>query len=583
MEKGQITLRDLFDGTKIFQIPNYQRAYAWEKKQLEEFMTDFENQMPGKAYFFGTILFRTAPKQDRFEMIEIVDGQQRITTLMMYIKLLLDRLKETDQDIELDLNTYVRYSGRYKLRVLQADNVFFENYILAGNDGSNYITTPSQRRLWSARRILLQRVNGYSPEKVREILTIIENTQVLTYSVEDNAEATLIFEVTNDRGKRLTNLEKTKSFLMHKTYLASSDPEADLERIQDNFVEIYRDFEAIQELGIGEDSILQYHFIACESWASNNQEKQYVQYVDRIKAAVNGRFAKDHTSTMEFIKRYTRELRESYAVMKILQLEPGTYGLQDLTALGRQAVFFPLLIKTFKLDTAQNKPNFKRVVRLAEIISFRVWGVRRRRSDTGRDTLYALARDFNGDYKALINRLKQFIQDYANDNEFSNRLRDPALYENLAGSDQRYLFWKYENHLRSTERPIASEMPYEEFAPQDHRLRLSIEHIAPQNPDKSRVVTDQSILPGLTKEFSEKFLHSLGNLTIDPLSANSSKSNQDFTSKDNTHFRRAPFKTQNELVDFLNPATGQWDEESIKKRAAKILSFARDYWNPTPI
>ena len=83
----------------------------------------------------------------------------------------------------------------------------------------------------------------------------------MTYSVEDTAEATLIFETTNDRGKSLTNLEKTKSFLMYKTYLASDRPETTLNDLQTRFGEIYRDYEEIKKW-VDEDSILQYHFIA---------------------------------------------------------------------------------------------------------------------------------------------------------------------------------------------------------------------------------------------------------------------------------------------------------------------------------
>lgn len=58
MENGQKTIRDLFDGSKIFNIPQYQRAYAWEEQQLNDFVDDIKNQKIDKDYFFGTILFQ---------------------------------------------------------------------------------------------------------------------------------------------------------------------------------------------------------------------------------------------------------------------------------------------------------------------------------------------------------------------------------------------------------------------------------------------------------------------------------------------------------------------------------------------
>ena len=82
----------------------------------------------------------------------------------------------------------------------------------------------------------------------------------------------------------------------------------------------------------------------------------------------------------------------------------------------------------------------------------------------------------------------------------------------------------------------------------------------------------------MTPEFQGESLHAIGNLTIDPRSANSSKSNHPFEYKDQNYFRKAPLKTQNELSDFLN--AGQWDNESIRQRGDKIVRFALDYWNP---
>ncbi|NVK25925.1 MAG: DUF262 domain-containing protein [Gammaproteobacteria bacterium] len=59
MENGQKKLKELFDGRKIFNIPDYQRAYAWDQsRQLPDFIEDIENQSVGRDYFLGTILFQ---------------------------------------------------------------------------------------------------------------------------------------------------------------------------------------------------------------------------------------------------------------------------------------------------------------------------------------------------------------------------------------------------------------------------------------------------------------------------------------------------------------------------------------------
>ena len=586
MENGQKTISDLFDGRTIFHIPQYQRAYAWEKPQLGDFVDDIENQKLDKDYFFGTILFQNKGRSGNFENIDIVDGQQRITTLIIFMKLLLDRLRK-HENVDILTETYIRYHGEYKLRVLQDDNDFFKSYILQDNAiSAGNVRTPSQGRLRNAKNYLDQRLEKYPPETLREFKEKIERTKVLTYSVGDAAEATLIFETTNDRGKSLTNLEKTKSFLMYKTYLASGNDnlESDLNTLQSRFGEIYREYETIKKYEtiknrVEEDSILQYHFIAFEDWSTSRDNRQYLQYVQMIKNKVNNLVNDNGVKARDFIDRYSRELRESFEHMKLLL--NGESHLLDIFVLNRQAMFYPLLVKTHKLDESDGKQNFKRVARLVEIICFRIFGIRKRPSHTGREHLYGRARDFSGNFKELIDNLKQFVDRYCNDNEFRRYLSSSNFFNDVGRNDQRYLFWKYENYLRMAEQPKFPAMSYDEFASPDSKTKFSIEHIIPQNPQESKVVEERSeaIRIKMTPEFQSASLHAIGNLTIDPQSANSSKSNHPFEYKDQHHFRKAPLKTQNELSDFLN-SEKQWDEKSIQEREKKIVQFALDYWNP---
>ncbi len=581
MENGQKTIRELFDGSKIFNIPQYQRAYAWEEQQLNDFVDDIKNQKKDKDYFFGTILFQEKGIVDSFDNIDIVDGQQRITTLIIFMKILLDQLqlKKRGYEIERLKDRYIQIYDEPKLRVLQDDNDFFRSYILQDNSFSNgNVRTPSQKRLLDAKNYLRQRLKKYTPEILQEFKDKIERTKVLTYSVEDAAEATLIFETTNDRGKSLTNLEKTKSFLMYKTYLASDNPEDRLNTLQSRFGEIYRDYETIKNR-VEENSILQYHFIAFEKW---NDRSEYQNYVQTLKNKVH-KLVNDNRNRSEakiFMDRYSHELQESFRIMKELLLNREPH-LRDIFVLNRQANFYPLLIKAYKQDNSEGKQNFKRVVQLVEIICFRVFGIRRRRPITGREYLARRARDFNGNFGDLINHLKGFVDSYCNNDEFGRYLSSPNFHNEVDRNNQNYLFWKYENHLRTKEQPIFSEMSYDEFSNRDSRTKFSIEHIIPQNPNENKVTIEgsESILPEISKDFQEIYLHCIGNLTIDPKSANSSKLNRPFEYKDQNYFRKAPLKTQNELSDFLNQETGQWDQDSIDQRKEKILEFALDYWD----
>jgi len=572
LENGQKKISELFDGRKIFNIPKYQRAYAWEKQQLKDFVEDIENQRPDRSYFFGTILFQAQPRDQGFEIIDIVDGQQRITTLIIFMKLLLAKACNNVQMLK---DTYIQIYSRYKLRVLDTDNDFFTSYILQDNRPAvSQVYTPSQRRLLEAKDFLSRSIEARS-DKIEKFIDTIENMKVLTYSVEDKAEATLIFETTNDRGKSLTSLEKTKSFLMQKSYIVSNNPEPDLNILQERFSEIYRNYEEI-ESRVDEDSILQYHFIAFEEWKNKSE---YQKSVQMIKQKVNQLVdLEDKAEVWRFIDKYSRKLKESFEIVRTLFTSRESY-LLDIFSLSRPATFYPLLIKTYGLDNSDGKDNFKRVAQLVEIICFRL-SIIGSRADKGREFLYGLARDFTGNFQQLIRKLRSFITSNCSDFAFERDLKSPTFHSDVNLNDQRYLFWKYENYLR--DRNGYPDMSYDEFTNAKPRSKLSLEHIIPQNPKESKVVVDDSILSTTdfeSQEFKENYLHSIGNLTIDPLSANASKSNQDFVHKNQRYFLRSPLIAQNELSDFLNDETGQWDTVSIFNRANRILKFAMAHWN----
>ena len=104
MQFKQTTILGLFDSSqKYFEIPVYQRAYAWEAENWNTFLQDLLEQINGdNNYFYGNLLFETIKKDVCYE---IIDGQQRLTTLVIFIRSLIDELcKRSDlKEDEVDL------------------------------------------------------------------------------------------------------------------------------------------------------------------------------------------------------------------------------------------------------------------------------------------------------------------------------------------------------------------------------------------------------------------------------------------------------------------------------------------------
>lgn len=582
LENGQKKLKELFDGRKIFNIPAYQRAYAWETaRQLPDFLEDIENQSMERDYFLGTILFREqTEKEAGFDIIDIVDGQQRITTIIIFMKVILDALKARMSSDEfeqhgLDLveETYLTYKTRPKLRAISTDNDFFQAYVLGDGNGNDNITTPSQRRLYQAKQYFFDNLTGKTTDELLVLKKKLDEcSKVLTYSVKDAAEATLIFETTNDRGKSLTNLEKIKSFLMYKIYLAAGEETLhQLSTIQQRFSEIFREVESFDG-HLKEDDVLRHHFIAFENWTDRNH---FQQPVDFIRLKLNEMINKGETQkVVTFVDQFSLRLKESFRTMRDLRASKSR-SFRDLACLRRLDGFYPLLMKAYKADDTVEKSHFETTCKFLEIFSFRVLAIRGSRSDAGQTLIYTSARDFTGRYTKLFDNLRTEIDRFSTRKNFHESLCNTEIYHENA-SDLPYLMWKYENHLRNNEQPICPEMSEEEFLDNGKKKRLTIEHIASQTPNT--IVEDRGILSQLDRELLAENIHRLGNLTFDPASANSSKSNSTIEIKNSKYFTKAPYKTQNELEKFLSD--GKWDLRSIEEREKKIIDFCMKYWNP---
>ncbi len=583
MDNGKLRIDNIFNGKTFFVIPDYQRSYAWEEKQLKDFYEDYMNNYNSQEYYYGTILLQITRK-DRKEFCDIVDGQQRFTTLIIFLKCLTSRLSSKDYNNIFE--RFIKSGDLYILRLQADDNDFFSTVILDDKKVSE-IKTPAQKRLLYAKTFFEDKIKSCSDEQIEELLERVLSTNVLIYLIQDSIEAAMIFETTNDRGKSLTNLEKTKSFLMYKASLCLDEPEHILGTIQARFSEIYRDFESMTLLNIGvdENSVLQYNYIAYEKWKADSSIKEYTRYMEYFKSTVeelarNGNTSENDKKILsDYIKEYTYNVQQSFSAYKSMY-ERHYPEFMDIIALSRTASFMPLLIKCYRYDETDNKTKFKVVCRLCEIFSFRVYVIFDKMANKLQSRWYTLARDFNGDFKSTSDEIITMIKEVESDDAFKQALTAPDFFSRYSSPDKNYFYWKYENYLRLTEQPVATPMTHEDLRQKDNKkLVMTIEHIVAQSNsyEKSKVITDAlKIDVGSVEAFDEQYLHSIGNLTLDPQSANSSKGKKDVEEKNSRYFVKAPYKCQNELEEFM--IDDVWTLESINNRKEKLLAFAQKTW-----
>ena len=228
IEAKELQLVSIFGDNYRFEIPEYQRPYAWTTEQTGELLDDLlyalgqaENVRDAAPYFLGSIVIIKNGLQPQ---AQIVDGQQRITTLTILLCVLRELAsEESDRS---DTHCYIYAPGResagipghYRLTVRARDREFFENNIQQMERLSSLLTRPpanlpdSQRRMFENARHLFNTLAGHE-EKLRKILTqfLAQRCYLVVVSASDQNSAYRIFSVLNDRGLDLSPTDILKA------------------------------------------------------------------------------------------------------------------------------------------------------------------------------------------------------------------------------------------------------------------------------------------------------------------------------------------------------------------------------------
>ena len=586
IQNGISSLENLF-AVNAFRIPQYQRAYSWEEEpHLEAFLEDLRQQVntqtkfPEKHYFLGTLLLHEEDIGGGQQIVNIVDGQQRMTTSVVFIAtaLRLHAVRQLSFGSEkpslLKRNfIYDQDTGQQKFHTIQEDEPFFQSAILGVSSATTTVDSPSSRRLRAASDYFGKKVLSAEWER---LIAALRTAKVMVYAVVSAEDATQIFELQNDRGKKLTNLEALKSFLMHCVYLHSPKRAEDrLASIQTQFAKIFRTVESLAEKKRtpDEDQLLSNHCVSYLAWT----EKEYSDPKHLVKATIK---SLNGNGVIEWIEEFVSSLVESYrTVNDIFDRLDDLPEFCELLILGRMGSFWPLILKTWRYDQTPTKAAFLKTCRLLEVFVFRGYAVANLRADTSLSRFQTVARDFAGDFMSLFKHIAWMSRDHNLDARFADGLDNSYFYQS-EGSDAVYLLWRYENHLRSRPGKTQPTLKWRDFVePRSYAAKFSVEHVAArENPVSDSIMEWDA---GDPKSFHEVALDRLGNLVIDSISTNASKGNKDFTDKLQRLSTDSSYLSQGELVSFTDlPTNPVWDVGAIRRRHKHLIEFALKTWDP---
>jgi len=230
----------------FYAVPDYQREYVWDTDQVEQLLKDVREEMGDGAaqeapeYFIGSIV--VCPGRDG--VFDLIDGQQRMTTLYITLCAIRDRLAELGAPTSSVLNAQIAdaavdVSGeerrRYRLDLQYEDSGDALIHLAVGKP----IETPStqsMRNMQNAHHVVTRFLDsefGQDPAAVRKLYGYLTNkVKLIRIQTEDVAKALKIFETINDRGVGLNSMDLLKNLLFMKT------PKGQFDRLKDTWKEL---------------------------------------------------------------------------------------------------------------------------------------------------------------------------------------------------------------------------------------------------------------------------------------------------------------------------------------------------------
>lgn len=198
-----IEKQTLFDTTDLYVIPRYQRAYAWEDKEIIQLIDDINGINESGNYFIGSLV---VSKQNDKNIYEVVDGQQRLTTLYLLLQYLASE-GALNHVIQPTLSFDCRPNSNYTLRDIRR----IIKHISEKTDSVD--EDKIEHSIFNGIKIITQKFSSDNIDKEQFVARL---RQVILYRIEvpENTDLNRYFEIMNTRGEQLEQHDILKARLM---------------------------------------------------------------------------------------------------------------------------------------------------------------------------------------------------------------------------------------------------------------------------------------------------------------------------------------------------------------------------------
>jgi len=578
----------------LFRIPDYQRGYAWEEKQIREFIEDVDAlvEEPTANHYTGTVVTfcpKSAPKMiygtKTLLVSDVVDGQQRLTTVCLYLSAILRALKQAGENAYLRDEEDFLFSG-VTCKVTPGNdtaNLFFD--LLKSGRPNTMPSLPHEKRMVSAAEefqahLTQQKVvkgSGYVVYLKELHRAITQRLLFTSYTIEEECEIGMTFELMNSRGKCLSVLELLKNYLMH--WVSRNESQLGERLALAGLInKCWKDtYKNLGECDGDEDQCLRVAWtLYCNHSPGNWAGYDGFKDLDYIPLRNFSKRSKEKTKGfLRNFAEFLSEVSSHYAaivnprVKNVLSFEEFRW-LTKIHNTGNIANFLPLLVAT-RIRTGVGEiaiPDYVALLKTLECFAYRVFLYRGRRSNAGKSNFHRWGWEIRNDIKKIddvISLVQELTRYYHPESEFvgaNASISDWYSQRRLL----RYTLYEYELQLLNDEGKGAEpKLDWEDLSDS------SIEHILPQNPNANsnwyNVWTDAE---------RGECLHDIGNLVL--TMNNSNYLNFDFKRKKGSpgispSYCNSPIQQERRISRY-----NDWTKKELLERRAELVGWIGQRW-----
>lgn len=580
MEKNSLSFdASLVSVYKLFKdnaynIPVYQRDYSWEKEQWEQLWSDLSGFKDNDAeeHFLGPII--TTPSEESSDISEVIDGQQRMTTLQIIIAIIRDQWvlmgdksvtqsgasvpnKQLTSELIYSLTPTVRYNFTPNKHLRK----IFLDFIQRPSDDKNrkkfenkeafngYLYSDRASEVVRAYKFFSEKIMALGESDLRKFEHyLLQRVRVLVVRAGGSSNAFLLFETLNYRGLELTQTDLVKSYLFSRIITEDSD---------DRYVNEWD--QVVENVGNKSPDLFLRHYlllyskkvlkrdIYAEIKAKYKTKEAAIQFVDELQK---------FSSLYSYIVRENDFQGTNKAILNSL--------FNDLALLSVDTQNIYLLAILFKYYSAEEKMDLAKIenaARLSETLSFR-W------TTCGRN-----AQDLESIYQEAA---AMIMDEVTPDDNFESA---QELILNALPSDQEFTVSLQTAIIKSNRRAQYILRKIDEWQNGDGSYvlmdptKLHLEHVAPQRPSgkfdwKLKMKGDSNY---------REIIYRIGNLVLLPERMNKEASNFPFEKKKTIYsknLRKLPTLTK-EIAHI-----DDWNQSIVSERSKAISMIAAEVWSP---